>query len=73
MKVVANEQVLHEVFSVLVEHLEPWKVAQFWALCKFGEGDYLKTKDNLFANETFESLIEKIQAFETAENPRELL
>jgi hypothetical protein len=32
------------------------------------EGDYLKTKDNLFDNETVNSLYEKIQVFEAAQN-----
>ena len=37
-------------------------------VCNLDTQDYLRIKDQLFANETFESLVEKIQAFEAAPN-----
>jgi hypothetical protein len=62
----SNKAIIREALQVLIEHLEPSKVARFVAACNLGEGDYLKTKDQLFGNETVASLYEEIQAFEAA-------
>ena len=63
-----EKTIIQEALQVLIEHMEPLKVARFVAACKLGEGDYLKIKDTLFANETVDSLYEQIQAFEAAQN-----
>jgi hypothetical protein len=64
----SNKAIIPYALQVLIGHMEPLKVARFVAACKLGEGDYLKTKDTLFANETVNSLYEKIQTFEAAKN-----
>jgi hypothetical protein len=63
-----EQAIIQEALQVLMAHMEPLKVARFIAACKLGEGDYLKTKDQLFADETVNSLYDKIQAFETSGN-----
>lgn len=68
IEIPTDQQVIDEALQILLVHMEPWKVARFVVACKLGKGDYLKTKDKLFADETFESLVEKIQAFEAAKN-----
>lgn len=68
INVPTEKAIIQEALQVLIEHMEPLKVARFIAACKLGEGDYLKTKDTLFANETVDSLYAKIQAFEAAKN-----
>lgn len=60
--------IIQAALQVLIKYMEPLKLARFVAACNLGEGDYLKTKDNLFANETVDSLYEQIQAFEAAQN-----
>lgn len=63
-----EKAIIQEALQVLMEHLEPLKIARFIVACKLGEGDYIKTKDQLFANETVDSLYAKIQAFEDMRN-----
>ena len=60
--------IIQAALQVLMKHMEPLKFARFVAACNLGEGDYLKTKDNLFTNETVDSLYAQIQAFEAAQN-----
>jgi hypothetical protein len=64
IKVHNEQQILQEAMEVLMTHLEPSKVLRFWAACKLSEGDYLKLKEQLFANETVDSLYEKIKKYE---------
>ena len=62
-----NEQeVIHEAMTVLLEHMEPAKVAKFLAARPVAGSDYLKLREQLFAGETVDSLAVKIRAFETA-------
>jgi hypothetical protein len=67
IKVINDQENLHEVMQVLLTHLEPSKVMKFWAICKLSEGDYLQVKEKLFAQETVASLYAKIQEFQNAE------
>lgn len=64
----SEQRVIQEALQILMEHMEPLKVARFVAACHLGEGDYLKTKEQLFAGETVDSLYDKIQAFEIAKH-----
>ncbi len=57
-------EIVQEVFQILLEHLETSKVMRFWSICNLGNGDYLKLKDKLFAEETVDSLYEQIKAFQ---------
>ena len=60
IQVNSAQQVLQEGFQILLSNMEPSKVARFWAACNMGGGDYLKLKDELFAQESVESLYAKI-------------
>ncbi len=64
----SEQRVIQEALQILMKHMEPLKVARFVAACNLGEGDYLKTKEQLFEGETVDSLYEKIQAFEATQN-----
>ncbi|MBE9056377.1 hypothetical protein [Sphaerospermopsis sp. LEGE 08334] len=64
IKVINEEKNMQEVIQVLLTHLEPSKVLKFWAACNFGEGDYLQTKEKLFAEETVASLYTKIKEYQ---------
>ncbi|WP_414545959.1 hypothetical protein [Nostoc sp. CCY0012] len=68
MKVINEQENLHEVMQVLLTHLEPSKVMKFWATCKLSEGDYLQLKEKLFDQETVASLYAKIQDFQDVES-----
>ncbi len=60
-----NQQIIEEVFNILIENIEPSKVSRFWQMCNLGNGDYCQFKDKLFVGETVDSLYEKIKAVES--------
>jgi hypothetical protein len=55
----------HEAMTVLLEHLEPAKVAKFLAARPISGADYLALREKIFAGETVESLSRKIREFES--------
>ncbi|XHX76229.1 MAG: hypothetical protein RBJ76_17515 [Stenomitos frigidus ULC029] len=59
-----EQQVLQEGLQVLLSNMEPSKVARFWAACHLGSGDYLKLKDELFAQASVASLYSEILEFQ---------
>jgi len=59
-----DQQIIKEAFQILSEKLEPSKLSRFWTICDLGGGDYLQLKDKLFAEETVDSLSDKIKAQE---------
>ncbi|XFA74256.1 hypothetical protein RYO59_002523 [Thermosynechococcaceae cyanobacterium Okahandja] len=61
-----EQQVLQEGFRVLLANMEPSTVARFWAACNIGRGNYLKIKDQLFAQESVSSLYSKIVDFQAS-------
>lgn len=65
VKVMSEQQVIEEGVGVLLEHLSPAKVARFLATWQTDGGDYLAIRDRLFADETVETLFEKVQAYQT--------
>jgi hypothetical protein len=68
VKVINEQKNMQEVIQVLLTHLEPSKVLKFWAACNLGEGDYLQTKEKLFAEETVASLYTKIKEYQDGVN-----
>ena len=68
IQVKSEQQILQEGFQVLLSNMEPSAVARFWAACNLGKGDYLKLKDELFAQESVASLYAKVTKFQ-ASNP----
>ena len=64
VKVISEREVLREAAEVLLQHMEPAKVARFWATWQIGEGNYLAIREQLFAGETVATLFEKVQAYQ---------
>lgn len=64
----SEQRVIQEALQILMNHMEPLKVARFIAACNLDRGDYLQIKEQLFEGETVDSLYEKIQAFEIAKH-----
>jgi len=67
IQVKSEQQVLQEGLQILLSHMEPSKVARFWAAHNAGNGDYVKLKDELFAEESVASLYSKILEFQEPE------
>jgi hypothetical protein len=59
-----ERQVIEEALKILSAHMEPVKFARFVVACQLGKSDYLLSKDDTFADETVDSLYEKIRDFE---------
>jgi hypothetical protein len=68
IRVISEQQVLQEGFQVLLTHLEPSKLARFWAACNLSGGDYIELKDKLFAEETASSLYSKVLDFQSSKS-----
>jgi hypothetical protein len=64
IQVKSEQQVLQEGLRILLSNMEPSQVARFWAACNIGSGDYLKLKDELFAQELVASLYTKVEEFQ---------
>ena len=60
----SEQQVLQEGLQILLSNMEPSQVARFWAACNLGRGDYLKLKDELFAQESVASLYSNVLEFQ---------
>ena len=64
IKVVSDAEVLQEGLEILMSNLEPSKALRFWAACQLGKGDYLKLKEQLFSQETVNSLYDQVKTFQ---------
>lgn len=68
IKVMREQEVLQEAAEVLLEHLNPAKVARFWAAWQVGGGSYREIREQLFAEETVQTLFEKVRAYQEGES-----
>lgn len=60
---VENEfAMIAEAIEVLMERLPPSKVARLLSAWQFGQGDYLKLREGLFAGESVETLARAARA-----------
>lgn len=66
VQVKSEQQVLQESVHILLQNMEPSTFARFWIASKLGTGDYLKLKDELFAQESVASLSSKILEFQAS-------
>jgi hypothetical protein len=66
--VLSERQINLEAVQVLMQHMSPSKATRFWASWEIGEGDYLMIREQLFQNETVDSLYEQIKKFQEKEN-----
>jgi hypothetical protein len=64
IQIKSEQQILQEGLQILLAHMEPSEVARFWAACNLRGSDYLKMKDELFAQESVDSLYCKILDFQ---------
>src|SRR5207248_1775091 len=55
---------IEEATAILLEKMPASKVARLLAALQVGTGDYVKTRDRLFAGETVDSLFEQAKAAE---------
>jgi hypothetical protein len=63
-----DQQLLQEVLMILTNHLKPTQLLRFIAAYNLGQGNYLQFKDQQFAQETVESLSQKIDAEQNSES-----
>ncbi len=66
--VLSERQINLEAVQVLMQHMSPSKETRFWASWQIGEGDYLAIREQLFQNETVDSLYEQIKKFQEKES-----
>ena len=64
VKILTDQEIVEEATEVLLERLGPAKMARFWAAWQIGAGDYMTTRDQLFAGESVQTLYEKVQAYQ---------
>lgn len=64
VKVISEQEVLQEAAEILLEHMDPAKVARLWAAWRVGGGNYLDIREELFAGESVTTLFEKIQVYQ---------
>lgn len=55
---------LEEATTILLKNMSASKVARLFAAMQFGAGDSVKTRDQLFAGQTVDSLFEQAIAAE---------
>ncbi len=56
---------IEEATAILLEKMPPAKVALLFSSLRVGAGDYVKTRDALFAGETVDSLFDEARRLET--------
>jgi hypothetical protein len=61
IKVESDQATLEEALKILMEHLPPSKVARLLSIWQVGRGDYVEFRQNLFSEETVDSLYEKMR------------
>jgi hypothetical protein len=56
-----EQVVIQEAIALLEQHMEPSKLVVLLSALQQGGGDYVATRETLFAGETVETLVEKIR------------
>jgi hypothetical protein len=59
-----KQEVIREALAILEKHMEPSKIALLVSMLPIGEGNYLAIREQLFAGETVETLVEKVIAYQ---------
>lgn len=68
INVISEQEILREATEILLERMGPAKVARLWAMWQLGRGDYGAIREELFAEETVQTLYEKIQVYQEEES-----
>lgn len=71
LQIPKEQDIFQEAFMILEQNLELSKVALLLSRWQSGNGDYLKLREELFRDETVESLGEQILAFEAQRSQEE--
>ena len=66
VKAMSKQQVMQEASDVLIEHMSPSQLARLFASWQNGSGDYLAIRKQLFAEETVDTLFEKVQDYQAS-------
>lgn len=66
IQVPTDDEIVREAEAVLLRHISVAKVARLWSAWRLGQGDCLATRNRLFADETVDSLLAKIDAYEAS-------
>jgi hypothetical protein len=64
IKVMSEQEIMREATEILLERMKPAKVARLWAMWQLGQGDYQAIRKELFAEETVQTLYEKIRVYQ---------
>jgi len=64
MKIASEQEVFHEAMEILLKNLSADKFARFWAALQKDNANYLKIKEQLFRDETVDTLYKKIEHFQ---------
>jgi hypothetical protein len=64
IQVKSEQRILQEGLRILLSNMKPSQVSRFWAMRNLGSGDYLKLKDELFAQGSVASLYAKVEEFQ---------
>ena len=65
IRVVPEADVIAEAREILLQHMTPSKAARFWASWHQGNDNFLAWRDEIFRDETVDSLYEEIANFQT--------
>jgi hypothetical protein len=64
VKVLSEQEVVEEAAELLLERLSPAKVVRFLAAWQIGRGNYAAIRERLFADETVQTLYDKVRAYQ---------
>ena len=64
VKLSKEREIIEEALDILAEHMEASKVVYLLSLLQSGQDNYLEIREQLFAEETVESLAQKVEAYQ---------
>lgn len=67
----SDAQISQEAWEILIRHMEPSKLARFWAGQRQGVGDYLKWRDETFAGQSVAELYDTIETYQTVNHSKQ--
>ena len=67
-KLPSQQEVIREALAILEKHMEPAKIAMLVSMLPIGEGNYLAIREQLFAGETVDTLVEKVKAYQESKS-----
>jgi len=65
--VMSEQEIVREATEILLERMSPAKVARLWAMWQLGRGDYEAIREELFAEETVDTLYDQIRTYQATQ------